>query len=248
MTNKLAVRKDMVFSDIHAPEHDKQAFGAVLEYAKFYKPDGVKCIGDVGNFSSVSHWLHEGGQKLSLEGKRVAEDMESACKVLSEINKVTQGAVSRVVTLGNHEHWTDEYVDRHPNMKGMIDVRVSYGSVGYECIKYNEPYRNGKLLMFHGLYTNRYHSAKTVSVFGRSCVYGHTHDHQVFEDIFWKDRHMAMSIGCLCDQNPDYLRNRPTKWVHGFATIEFFSNGCFTIDFINIINGNFSRLGKVYGG
>ena len=250
MKTNLSVRKDLFISDLHAPHHNKSAVGAVLEYARWYKPDGVHVLGDVGNFTSVSHWLHKKGKKLPLEGKRIAKDMTSACDMLNDINMATPKATNRIVTIGNHEYWVEQYIEDHPELEGLmeIDIEHRYGGLGYKCIKFNEPYRNGKLLEFHGFYTNKYHAAKTVSVFGRSCIYNHTHDHQVFEDTFWKDRHMAMSIGCLCDMNPDYLRNHPTKWVHGFATVEFFSSGNFTVDFINIINGNFSRNGKVYGG
>ena len=250
MKTNMSVRKDLLIPDIHAPDHNKNVIGAILEYAKWYKPDGVYLPGDVGGFESVSHWIHHRNKNFTLEGKRIAKDMSAVQDIMNEINKATPTATKRIVTLGNHEDWVDQYIDEHPVCKGSydFDVVARYSEMGYTCIKFNEPYRNGKLLLFHGIYVNKYHTAKTVAVFGRSCIYGHTHDHQVFEDIFWKDRHMAMSIGCACDQNPDYLRNRPTKWVHGFATIEFFSSGNFTVDFINIINGNFSRNGKVYGG
>lgn len=246
----LSVRKDLVVSDLHAPDHDTEAFRAMLEYAKFYKPDGVVCVGDVGNFNSISHWLHDKRRKLTLEGQRVKADIESAKDVLNQINLVTTTATKRTVTEGNHEHWMHMFVDKHPVLEGLdeMDIATQYGKMGYDVIEMNVPYENGKLLMFHGLYTGKYHTNKTLIEFGCSCLYGHTHDHQVFEGSHWKDRHMAMSIGCLCNQNPDYIRNRPTKWVHGFATVDFFSNGNFTVDFINIINGNFSRQGKIYGG
>ena len=49
--------------------------------------------------------------------------------------------------------------------------------------------------------------------------------------------------------NPHYLKNRPKRWVQGFATVDVDTvNGDFFPDFIKIVKGRFSRNGILYKG
>ena len=237
--------KNLIISDTHAPKHNKKMIAAILEYAAEYRPNRIIHLGDVGEYESISHWMEN--KRLELEGLTIQDDLDAACDLLKEIGSVAPAA-EKVVLLGNHDMWVYDYVNAHPELRKTISVTKAYQAVGWTVIPWNELYRIGKLYLTHGLYTNKYHAYSTVHALSSSCLYGHTHDHQVFTESFLDGEKMAMSGGCTCDMNPAYLKNRPKRWVNGFPTVDVIPTGDFFIDFIKTVNGRFSRMGRIYGG
>ncbi len=243
---KKRMKKVLVICDTHAPKHDRRVVDCELQYAGDYKPDMIVHLGDVGHFESVSHWIAD--KRLKLEGLRVKSDIDSAVDILNKF-KATAPNAELIVTMGNHDAWCQQYVEVHAELKGLLDLDAEYKKAGWRVIPMNKPFAVGKLLMFHGLFTDKYHANRTVHAFSKSCLYGHTHDRQSYTESFYDGEKEAQSIGCSCDMNPDYLKNRPNKWSHGFATVDVDTvNGDFFVDFIKIIKGRFSRNGKIYDG
>lgn len=243
---KKRIKKTLIVGDTHGPKHDRRAIDCVLQYTGDYKPDTIIHVGDVGHFESVSHWIAD--KRLKLEGLRVKSDIESAVDILNKFH-LTATEAECIVTMGNHDDWCQQYVDVHAELKGLLDLEGEYKKVGWKVIPLNKPYQLGKLLVFHGLFTSKYHANQTVHAFSKSCLYGHTHDRQSYTESFYDGEKEAQSIGCLCDLNPDYLKNRQKRWVHGFATVDVdTTTGDFFVDFIKIVKGKFSRNGKIYDG
>jgi predicted phosphodiesterase len=243
---KSRMKKVLVICDTHAPLEDKRVVKCELQYAADYKPDMIIHLGDVGHFESVSHWILN--KRLKLEGLRVKADLDAAVGLLNKFKAVAPNA-ELVVTMGNHDQWVIDYVDVHAELHGLINIEGEYRKAGWKVIPLNKPYQLGKLLLFHGLFTDKYHANRTVHAFSKSCVYGHTHDRQEYTESFYDGEKAAQSIGCSCDMNPDYLKNRQKRWVHGFATVDVDTiSGDFFPDFIKIVKGRFSRNGKIYDG
>jgi len=237
------MKKIVVIADTHSPLHDERAVGAVCDYVSFYKPDMIIHAGDVGDFESVSHWMQD--KRLSLEGKRLRLDMDAALAMLNKFKDIPE----RIVCMGNHEDWVTQYVEKNPAVSGFVDLEKEYKHIGWKVMPMNKPYQVGKLLVFHGLFTCIHHARATVHAFSKSCLYGHTHDRQEYTESFYDGEKSAQSIGTLSDMNPDYLKNRPKRWVHGFATVDLDTvTGDFFIDSIKIVRGRFSRNGKIYRG
>lgn len=237
------MKKWLIFTDPHAPLYDKHAVGAVCDYAGFYNPDAVACLGDVGHFESVSHWMQD--KRLSLEGQRLRNDMDAALALLDKFKSIDE----RVICMGNHDDWVKQYVEKNPAVAGFVDLEKEYRHAGWKVIPMNKPHQIGKLLLFHGLFTCVHHAKATVHAYSKSCMYGHTHDRQEYTESFYDGEKSAQSIGCLCDMNPEYLKNRQKRWAHGFATVEVDTvNGDFFVDSIKIVKGRFSRNGHIYKG
>jgi predicted phosphodiesterase len=245
MLKETGITKCLVFGDVHAPSEDENVLRAIEKYGEFYSPDIIIALGDIGDFESVSHWLKN--KSRLVEGKRLGKDIKSAVSVLKRMGNINSKA-HKIVTLGNHEDWVEKYLDEHAELDGMFSVKEEYTRAGWEVVDFNIPYQIGKLYFIHGLYTNIYHAAKTVHSLSASVMYGHTHDFQAHGVSFLDGEKSGMRIGCCCDMNPHYLRQKPKKWVHGFATVDFFPNGNFTPDFIRIIDGQFSRQGVIFDG
>jgi predicted phosphodiesterase len=239
------VQKYLIIPDTHAPYENKRAVASACEYSAFYKPHHLIHIGDVGDYKSVSHWMKN--KKLESEKLRIVDELTAACDLL-KLFASTAPEASKMVLLGNHDRWVYDYVNEHPALEGTISVDRSYRQAGWQTTPFNQLYRIGKLYLTHGLFTNMYHAAKTVHSLSVSCMYGHTHDDQKHTESFVDGQKTAQAIGCLCDMNPEYLQNRPNKWVSGFATVDVLPNGQFFPDFIKIIDGRFSKMGKIYGG
>lgn len=250
---KSYVNKNFVFSDVHYPEHDPKAMSCAAKIMKDYKPHRIILIGDFLDMTPVSHWVQD--KKRVVENKRLLKDYQGANKLLNNLVEIAGKQVKEVVyILGNHEHWVEQYIDKNPEMEGLIEVenhiKVDKKGVGLEFVPLNSFYKLGKLFVTHGLYTNKYHAAKTIDSTGKSVLYGHTHDIMSFSKmgLIEDEKHLAQSIGCLTKLSPAYMKGRPHNWMHGVAMVDVQRNGNFTTNVVPIYDGVASVFGKVYKG
>jgi hypothetical protein len=61
----------------------------------------------------------------------------------------------------------------------------------------------------------------------------------------------AWSLGCLKDMRAEsnaWLKNRITNWGHAFAIIDFYGDGDFTVNVVQIIDGKTSIWGTLIDG
>ena len=81
-------------------------------------------------------------------------------------------------------------------------------------------------------------------------MYGHTHDLQRHTKTNAGGTISAWSMGCLKDieEDEDWLSGRLTNWNHGFAVIDWFKNGDYIVNVVEIINGKTTLWGQVLKG
>jgi hypothetical protein len=192
-------------------------------------------------------------KKKSMEGQRLKQDYDEFNSWLNKTVKDAGKQLKEVIyILGNHEDWVNQYVESHPEMTGLIEVenniKISNQNVKLKFVPLNKFYKIGKLYLTHGLYTNKYHAAKMLDSVNKSVMYGHTHDVQIYTKtgLVDDDKHQAISIGCLCDMSPEYMKNRPNNWMHAFAMVDVQRNGDFTPHVVNIFDGKASWNQKLY--
>ena len=61
----------------------------------------------------------------------------------------------------------------------------------------------------------------------------------------------AWSIGCLKDMSAEkneWLGNRKINWAHAFAIVDFYDEGRFTVDVVQIIDGKARVWGQLIDG
>ena len=78
-------------------------------------------------------------------------------------------------------------------------------------------------------------------------MYGHTHDIQRHTLTKLGGTIGAWSMGCLKDMSPEnnkWLRGRLHNWNHAVAIVDWFKNGDFKVEVIEIINGKTTLWGK----
>lgn len=242
---------EIVINDIHIPKHNKKAVNCVLKAIEHLKPDGITLNGDImdcGTFSRHDrfsppkcHWTDSQFYIASLPEYKAMEFF------LNKLDRIAPKARKRYMQ-GNHEIWCDDFIKESPKTredKFSLEKRLRLHERGYELYNYNEFMKLGKLQVTHGIYTGQSHAKKHVDAMGSSILYGHLHDIQVYSKVTPdKQSHMAWCNGCLCNMNPEYLRNRPQNWNHGFAVVYIWPDRNFQVDIIRINKGRCMVGGK----
>ena len=123
---------------------------------------------------------------------------------------------------------------------------------GYTYHPFGKFLKIGKLFFYHGhQYGGQYHTANHLRKLGCNIMYGHWHDLQHMTATHMDGPKAAWSIGCLKDMSTEanaWLDNRRTNWAHAFAIIDFYGEGEFTADIVQIIDGKCSIWGNMIDG
>ena len=97
-------------------------------------------------------------------------------------------------------------------------------------------------------YTGPTHCKKTLESYGCNIIYGHTHDIQRFSMTRMRDGGIgAWSLGCLKNMKAEkntWLRGRLHNWNHCVGVVDWWKNGNFTVQVIEILNGKAVVNGK----
>jgi hypothetical protein len=257
-------KRIILLPDFHHPHINKPAVDAVFQFIEWFRPDGINVLGDAMNMDAVNHWRMARGDKKYFEGKRIKKEYRDFDKdILTPLEKMIPETCEKVFMGGNHEDWINGLIDRIPSLEELVEVEISLQlkERGWEWIPWityndeNDSYKRGikqygKLLVFHGQYWNKYHSAKTVENYSKSCAYAHTHDIQLYTKISaddCKDYHTAQSIGCLCNTSPEFLKGRMNRWVNAFGVLYVRDDGAYNLYVPVIIQGKFTFEGKMFG-
>jgi hypothetical protein len=256
MTNKQqsVVRRAIVTPDKHFPIHDKKAIKIVCKAIEIVKPDIYIDLGDTGEWEHFSSHYWKGRSAKPMEDlipllnkdvKDVNKGMNIIDKSLDKVN-----CKERHFVQGNHEVWLDKFVIRYPYLQQYkTENALKIKERGYEYHPYNRKklLKIGKLNFTHGKFVSKYHSFKHLDVYGESIMYGHTHDLQRHTKTNAGGTISAWSLGCLKDieADEDWLSGRLTNWNHAFAVIDFYKNGDYKVEVVEIINGKTSLWGQL---
>lgn len=235
--------------DLHHPYHNKTLWMNILEISSRLKPDYFIFGGDNMDMDAVNHWEIDKGNKRGMEGKRLRHSYDTfQSEVLDKVEEVLPDYCRKIFMYGNHELWCENYIDKIPELEGFAEIERNLKLNEWEVIPYRQTVKIGKMYFHHGEYTGKYHSGKMSDVFERNIIYGHLHSFQAFTKVTPVDgnAHMAMSMPCACDLNPQYMRDKPSSWVNGFGVFYLQDNGNFNIYPVIALHGHFIFSGKYY--
>jgi predicted phosphodiesterase len=239
------MKKIIIIQDAHIDVHIPKAYEVVKKFIKAEQPDEIILLGDFMDVSSLSAWDYD--KKRLMEGRRFQKEVELANKELDFLQ-----ANSKKVTYleGNHEDRIERYLDKNPEMEGMMELPVVLDLVKRDIkfIKYNTLYKVGHLYFTHGFYTNINYTKKTLDSYGCNIVVGHLHKPQTsFNTSKMTESRMCWGLGCLQGHEPDYLKGRPSNWNNGFAVAYVKDDGKFSMYPVNMSpTGSFIWNGKEY--
>lgn len=235
-------RTVFIIPDLHAPYHDLQAVETALKIYKYVKPDSTCFLGDVIEAEGVSEYIRD-----SVTARAVTDLGKEFDSFNGLFDQFTAYANEVLVTKGNHCDRLRKYADQHPEVASLVNFeknihlkeRRKEGKKIKVC-EYNEALNIGKLWFTHGTYTGDTAAKKMVMAYQRSICFGHTHAYGAAtwtSPIDVRDKHTAYNLGCLCSQNPGFMRNKPNAWTHMVAVAYVRDNGCFNLYPIGIFDG-----------
>lgn len=231
-------KKVMVLPDVHYPFNIN--LSNVEKFMADYKPDVIIYLGDLLDLSYLSKYDKD--NKLSV-GDKLRKEYDGVIALIEKHRKLSKASEVYFVE-GNHEYRVRKFLESFPSGTGFIEIPIAMDlkKKGIEWIELNKWVNIGKLYFTHGLYINTYHARKHLDMYQRNIIYGHTHTIQVHSGShpFDKDLpHVAKSIGCLCNINPAYMKNRPNQWINSFYIAEIEKDGSFSDNIITIVKGSF---------
>ncbi len=243
--------KYLYVADQHVPEQNIPANKAILELMEDIKFDGFRIVGDFMDMGPISHWNEH--KRKTLETQRLKEHYVTGNVLLDEYDTRLPKNCDKAYFWGNHEDWYNQLIEKMPVLEGMLNPTEELylekrGYKVYEKLNYIE--RIGRLSVTHGVYANVHAVKKHIDEFKTNVLFFHTH--RIGSRSSSSPAKEISLIGyngaCLCNKNPDYLRNKPNKWSHGFVIVYYLPNGNFFVQNIRIIKGRFIYDSKLYDG
>jgi len=240
------MKRAVVFPDQHYPIHDVKAMNVAHQVLEKVKPDIFINLGDVGEWESVSSHKYKRRKQPPLEFilPHVEQEVVEVNKELDKVDAILDrvGCKERFILAGNHDLWLDSFVESHPYLEEYIFRNACrWDQRGYEYRTFNEVLTIGKLSFIHGAYTGPTHAKKHLESYGTNILYGHVHDLQRYSMTRMKDGAIsAWSLGCLKDMRAEkntWLRGRLHNWNHACAIIDFWKNGNFAVQIVEIVKG-----------
>ncbi len=257
--DKGVLKRAVCTPDKHAPIHDRAAVNVVKKAIEIIKPDIYIDLGDLGEWGSVSHhqWKRKKQPPLEYIMTRIEKDVEGVNKFLDSIDEAREKAncKEKYLTGGNHDEWCNMFVETHPYLpQYKFEISTNLKERGYKYYPATLPpekwLKIGKLHFYHGHHKRGMHHAKAHLALGASVMYGHHHGLQQASVTHIDGPTSAWSLGCLKDieADEDWLSGRLTNWNHSFAIIDFFSNGDYKVEVVEIIKGRTSLWGELIEG
>lgn len=231
------------------PIHDPRTLGAVLAFARDFKPQILVWGGDILDCGAISH--HNRKKRLAVEDLRLAEDAAGLAHFMGEVRAAGTKDLQEYYLLGNHEDWLQDVVEEYPALQGVLDIRKlldAPSSVSF--IDQGGSLRLGKLVFLHGdqLKGGDYCAKRAVEVYARNVRFGHFHTYQVAtrtSPLDVGDIHTAVAVPALCRRDLDYAEGSPNRHCQGFLWGWLGPNGY--SDYVSVVTRKgFTALGKDY--
>ena len=258
MAKKGVVKRAIVTPDKHFPLADYAAIRVVCKAIELIKPNIYIDLGDTGEWEMFSSHYWKDREKPPLEVlipmlDREVELVNDGMDIIdASLDKAK--CKQRHFIQGNHEVWLDKFVTKHPYLPQYETKKaLKLKERKYKYWEYisHKKLKIGKLNFTHGDYVPIHHAKKHLSAYKENIMYGHTHDLQRFTDTGLGGTQSAWSMGGLKDMSSDkikWLRGNLHNWNHAFAIVDFFKNGDFKVEVVEIINGRTTVWGKYIDG
>jgi len=239
--------KRITISDVHIPSHDWKATAVALKIIEDQKPDVIDLLGDIIDCAAISRFDKDPTRKALLQ-----DELDEAVLFLECVRAAAPKA-HIIFSEGNHEDRLRKYKwTVSPELASLraLDLpdMLQLSRLGIEFKRYDEPYLVGDLWYCHGHkikgpsgQTGLHHAASI----GGSVMVGHCHRLGMTWVNNWGKSIKAYENGCLCLQNPTYVKG-PPNWQQGMSIVNFYE-GCHVTDLIQIINGKAIYHGYTYG-
>lgn len=203
-----------VFStDDHAPFTHPGQLAAVRAMNELHENEYFINGGDAADFGSVSR--HTEAIPGERENMRLMYDLNNLRKLLdAQIN--TKTIKHKVLIDSNHHEWLSQFIERNPNLKGMLDWRTLANNMFSDWdLKIRSAgeldiYYFGDLPIRHGDEDGNAKKAEGIYNGGKYLC-GHWHSRVSYR--------RSNQVGCGCMLGPKYIGGRNTPWQNMVTSI-----------------------------
>jgi predicted phosphodiesterase len=233
-----ADRKILLLCDIHIPYHDYSALKVAINYGRSQQVNAIIINGDAMDMYQISKF-----EKIPSK-KTLRDEIELCKQFLKQLRKLfpTEKIIYKV---GNHENRLARYIiTRAPELFGLDVINLKellqLKELNIDFIESSQPIKAGDLLICHGHEWGGgggVFAARSILLKANcSVIVGHFHRSQECLISTAKgDTVGCWAVGCLCNLRPGYMPFN--QWNSGFAIIETYKNGRFSVRNKKIING-----------
>ena len=209
---------------------------ALARYIWKHRPSVVVHIGDHWDFESLSSYA----SPMEREGRRLYDDLLAGARALDIVTDYlkikNQKAKSKVYKpelhflMGNHEDRLNRFIDNHPHMDGMIDLKEMIELAGWQVHDFNDPYWHNGVCFSH--YMSNPQSGRPVgggienklNKFPHSFVHGHQQQYQFGRRQNLEGRpHFGICAGSFYIHDEAYRGANNTE-IRGFVHLKAFTN------------------------
>jgi len=238
----------IIIPDLHYPIHDKKYLKTLFALTKDVNPDYLIYLGDCFDAYGISQFARRDGIDMEIGVWQTHKEILGFKEVIYDpLKAMCKKGTEIYWTGGNHdEQRTREAIEQFPDRKQLLDLQTNFPDA--KICQYNESIKIGKVFFTHGVYTNDAHAKKHTIAFEGNVVYGHTHTAQEYIKSTHGNNgtHGGFSMGCGCNNNPEYMKNRPNSWVQMIGVIYFHDDGNFNLYKIFINKGKAIFNNKLY--
>jgi predicted phosphodiesterase len=242
------LKKVVVLSDVHIPEHDEGAWAASVRFIADIKPEYIILNGDFLEMESCSQ--HGGSPHIV----NIENDFKEGFLAVNELRNAAPNA--KIVYLeGNHETRLHRFIlSKAPSLFKSLSIPagLSLKELNIEYIEEDQqPYSIGALDILHGhqmMSLPKHHAAKANDIYGasgRTVVFGHSHRPQVHSKPGLKQNEKSIALGCLRTKDPKWMHGQKSGWQHQILLAYVQGEQLQTYP-IDINDGHFIWAGKMY--
>ena len=246
--NKKGKTVEVIFNDVHVPEHDRKAFNLLLDAIWRIEPDIVTCLGDMLDAYTISHFQKDPERKF-----RLSHEITIARKMLAEVADAAPKA-RLIFHGGNHEDRLRKYIwCRCPDLTCLPELSwptlLHLDPKHWEYIPYETPFKIGPLWHHHGDVIRQksgYTARALMEKVGGNVVLGHTHRLAHIHRTTWSSHCQAWENGCLCNLKAEYMVGTP-DWQQGFCIVTYTKGGQrFKVEQLHIHKGKCWLNGEIF--
>jgi hypothetical protein len=229
-----------IASDFHSEHLNMEAYTIFKKHIQLIKRDRRRIV-ILGDFLDCEHLM---GKKPDFERwaqsvpiieqvliPKSQKEFEWGNYILSELQELSDYVY---YVAGNHcgsryDNWRDNYCPFEYKHHFDLKARLNLDERGIPLINYNDWLDVGNLSMTHGQFHGSTHLSKHYMACTKNVIYGHMHQAESKSFFHRGDAKKAWSLPCMCNLNPDYIKNRDMNWSNGYAVCCMKPNGNFNM-------------------
>jgi hypothetical protein len=236
----------VIVSDLQYPFHDQRIWAAVSRFIDDFDPNVMVWNGDIADVYSLSVF-----NKNPLREFNFAQETNYFKQFMTDHRERWNNA-QHYYLYGNHEDRWDQHISRRtPELAGLINFNRAIGldDLGIHSLPYGGVLDYLGFAITHGSRVSSLPSgtarAHAIAV-GGSGVVGHSHRVGCYSFTDLRGQHAWLEQGCLCRLDPDWVKQRPTNWQHGFVIGTVYDNKLYLTQILIyakgfVVNGEFYR-------